>query len=82
MPLDKHPWTTPKQAQWLKEWFPSYLEVQSHGQYDTFWPGFFRDWFETFPAPEPRWDKPTDSEHKSDSDSEQTDGEVYSATLK
>jgi hypothetical protein len=75
MPLDKRRWTSPQQLRWLEAKYPSYLEAQSRGRYDQYWPTFFQDWFEEFPAPEPRSDEPTDSEHESDSDSEQTDGE-------
>jgi hypothetical protein len=81
MPRDKRRWTTPEQALWLQEQFPSYLEAQALRRYDKFWPSFFQKWFEKFPAPQPAWDAPTDSEHESDSDSEQTDaGEVVLAS--
>ena len=79
---DKRRWTTPEQAKWLESRFPAYLEAQSRGRYDTFWPGFFQQWFEAFPASEPRSDEPTDSEHESDSDSEQTDADDNTAPSK
>src|ERR1700683_4076916 len=82
MPLDKRHWTTPQQHEWLSAHFPSYLEAQSASRYDKFWPTFFQEWFDEFPAPEPPSDKPTNSEHKSDSDSEQTDGELRPASSK
>jgi len=43
---------------------------------------FFEDWFNEYPASEPCTDEPTDSEHESDSDSEQTDGECRPASSK
>ena len=82
MPLDKRWWTTPQQAEWLTAQFPSYLQAQSRGRYDQYWPGFFQEWFKEFPAPEPASDEPTDSEYESDSDSEQTDGETRPASSK
>jgi hypothetical protein len=42
-----------QQLQWLEAKYPSYLEAQARGRYDQYWPKFFQDWFEEFPAPEP-----------------------------
>jgi hypothetical protein len=75
MRVDKRRWTTLEHVAWLGAYFPAYMEAQSLGRFDKFWPGFFQSWFEKFPAPEPSADEPTDSEHESDSDSEQTDAE-------
>jgi hypothetical protein len=82
MPLDKRRWTTLQQQQWLAAKFPAYREAQSKNKYDRFWPTFFEEWFNEYPASEPRVDEPTDSEHESDSDSEQTDGECRPASSK
>lgn len=76
MVRDKRRWTTSQQQAWLEGQYPAYSAVQVTGRYDKFWPTFFQQWFNEFPAPEPRSDDPTDSEHESDSDSEQTDGEL------
>ena len=80
--LDKRHWTTPAQHQWFQDFFPSYMEAQARGRYDNFWPKFFQEWFEKWPASEPRWTDPTDLEHNSDSDSEQTDAEPSPTTSK
>jgi hypothetical protein len=82
MPPDKRRWTTLQQQQWLAAKFPAYREAQSQNKYDRFWPTFFEEWFNEYPASEPRADEPTDSEHESDSNSEQTDGECRPASLK
>lgn len=65
---DKRRWTTPEQLKYLLAQFPAYLESQSHGRYDKFWPSFFRDWFEEFPPREPTDDDPSDSEGENDND--------------
>ena len=65
---DKRRWTTPAQLEWLLSQFPAYLEAQSQGRYDKFWPGFFRDWFELFPVREPTAEDPSDSEGESEDD--------------
>src|ERR1700683_1840109 len=82
MPLDKRRWTTSHQQQWLAAKFPAYQEAQSQNKYDQFWPTFFEEWFNEFPASEPHADELTDSEHESDSDSEQTDGECRPSSSK
>src|ERR1700679_3667962 len=82
MPLDKRRWTTSQQKEWLTTKFPAYREAQSRNKYDRFWPTFFEEWFNEFPAPAPCSSEPTDSEHESNSDSEQTDGESRPASSK
>lgn len=66
-------WTTPAQLAWLLAQFPSYLEAQAEGRYDKFWPGFFRDWFTMFPAPEPTENDPSVSEGEDDDDGSNSD---------
>ena len=68
-------WTTSKQHKWLEKQFPGYLQAQTTGKYNHFWPPFFEAWFEQFPAPELSWHEPTNSEHEANSDSEQTNGD-------
>lgn len=70
MPNDKRRWTTAEQLQWLERRHPDYLEAQSNGRYDRFWPGLFQDWFAVFPAREPAEDDPTDSEPEAQPDLE------------
>lgn len=62
MSKDKRRWTTQEQLEWLQKRHPDYLDAQSKGRYDRFWPGLFQDWFNAFPAREPTADDPTDSE--------------------
>lgn len=79
---DKRRWTSPAQLKWLLGKFPAYLEAQSLGRYDKFWPGFYRDWFEEFPPREPTDNDPSDSEgeidddHGSDDDDDDIEEEV------
>ena len=68
MPVDKRRWTTPEQLCWLVSCFPDYLEAQAKGRYDKFWPKFFTEWFETFPAREPNANDVTDSEPEPESE--------------
>lgn len=65
MPPDKNDrrrWTTPVQRSWLLASIPDYLEAQSKGRYDKFWPQFFEEWFKAFPAREPGPQDLTDTE--------------------
>lgn len=66
--VDKRRWTTPAQQQWLLAQFPDYLEAQSKGRYEKFWPDFFRDWFAKFPPRKPTDDDSSDIEVESDDD--------------
>lgn len=70
---DKQRRMTPAQLEWPLAWFPAYLEAQSQGRYDKFWPGFFRDWFEKFPPRKPTEDDPSNSESDNDSDNDGED---------
>lgn len=70
MAKDRRRWTTPEQLDWLQQRHPAYLEAQSQGRYDKFWPKIFQDWFATFPAREPTENDPVDSDLEPESDSE------------
>ena len=76
---DRRRWMTPEQLKWLLAQFPYYLEAQSHGRYDKFWPGFFKDWFKKFPACEPTEDDPSNSEGEVDDDNGSDDDDAYDA---
>lgn len=67
----KRKWTTPEQKAWMEARMDGYMEAKSRGSFVRFWPAFYRDWFEAFPAPEPTDDDPMDSKHpNSDEDSD------------
>jgi hypothetical protein len=69
MSSDKRRWASPEQNSFLLSYFPEYLEAQSKGRYDKFWPKLFQEWFAKFPAPQPQPDDKTDSEPEPDVDS-------------
>ena len=77
---DKRRWTTASQLEWLLTQFPSYLDAQSQGRYDKFWPTFFRDWFEKFPLCEPTNEDPSESEgENNDSNSNDANNDTNNA---
>ena len=77
---DKRRWMTAPQLEWLLTQFPSYLDAQSQGHYDKFWPTFFRDWFEKFPPCEPTNEDPSKSEgENNDSDSDDANNDTNNA---
>ncbi|KZP04770.1 hypothetical protein FIBSPDRAFT_967837 [Athelia psychrophila] len=67
---DKRRWATGEQVSWLMASYPDYFEAQRRGRFDEFWPKFFTNWFESFPARAPAANDPTDSEPEPDSDSD------------
>jgi hypothetical protein len=80
MSSDKRRWASPEQNSFLLSYFPEYLEAQSKGRYDKFWPKLFQEWFAKFPAPTPQPDDKTDSEPEPDADSAcESDGSAESS---
>ena len=77
---DKRRWTTASQLEWLLTQFSSYLDTQSQGHYNKFWPTFFKDWFEKFPLCEPTDEDPSGSEgENNDSNSNDANNDTNNA---
>jgi hypothetical protein len=67
---DKRRWTTAAQADFLLAYFPEYMDAQTKGRYNKFWPLFFQQWFAKFPPREPGPNDVTDSEPEPESEPE------------
>ena len=51
-------WQTPDQKAFIDNHIPSYIQHLADGTVkSTFWPGFFDEWFEAWPLPEPSSDQ-------------------------
>ena len=47
-----------------------YMEAKSRHSFIKFWPAFYRDWFEAFPAPEPTDNEPLEPDSNEDSNND------------
>lgn len=43
-------WTTDDQASFLENWIPTYIEYQSRGDLNGFWPILHEAWFKKWPT--------------------------------